>query len=199
MRACSPCAWPPASTAPDPLAAGLQPAKSGPQPCRHQALSLSRAAQRSDRRTAIPLRSVPGGASESRASAAHPWQGLRPSTPQQELLCSVIGLSVKLGLGLVALVSLVRLGGAYQERLDRYGEISAVLGIQEAKLLKAQRRFDQLFSTGGEQRLIREQDQWIAPNRLRVVWTQPQRQDADNPFPTVEQANGGSVPRGAAH
>ena len=111
----------------------------------------------------------------------------------------MIGLSVKLGLGLVALVSLVRLGGAYQERLDRYGEISAVLGIQEAKLLKAQRRFDQLFSTGGEQRLIQEQDQWIAPNRLRVVWTQPQRQDADNPFPTVEQANGGSVPRGAAH
>ena len=24
----------------------------------------------------------------------------------------------------------------------------------------------------GEQRLIREQNQWIAPNRLRVVWQQ---------------------------
>ncbi len=76
-------------------------------------------------------------------------------------------------------MSLVRLGGAYQTRLDRFGEISAVVDIQDAKLLKAQDRFDRLFATGGEQRLIQEQDQWIAPNRLRVVW-----QEA---FPTVEQ------------
>ena len=86
------------------------------------------------------------------------------------------------------MVSLVRLAGAYQERLDRYGEISAVLEIQKAKLLKAQQRFDSLFRIGGEQHLIQEQDQWIAPNRLRVVWNQvaPQGQ---NPFPTVEQPN----------
>ena len=141
----------------------------------------------------------PSVSSPATGPASQPWHGLRPSTPQQELLCSLIGLGVKTGLGLVALISLVRLGGAYQERLDRYGEISAVLGIQEAKLAKAQRRFDQLFSTGGEQRLIQEQDQWIAPNRLRVVWKQPQRPDADNPFPTVEQAGGSSVQPGAAH
>ena len=29
---------------------------------------------------------------------------------------------------------------------------------------------DRLFSIGGEKRLISEQDQWIAPNRLRVIW-----------------------------
>jgi len=69
-------------------------------------------------------------------------------------------------------VSLIRLAGAYQERLDRYGEITAVLDIQKAKLLKAQTRFDRLFNVGGEQKLIQEQDQWIAPNRLRVVWKQ---------------------------
>ena len=89
-----------------------------------------------------------------------------------------------------AVVSLVRLAGAYQQRLDRYGEISAVLGIEQAKLLKAQQRFDHLFSTGGEQRLIQEQDQWIAPNRLRVVWKQPQpatSPEAKAAFPTVEQ------------
>ena len=33
-----------------------------------------------------------------------------------------------------------------------------------------QQRFDRLFSIGGEKRLISEQDQWIAPNRLRVIW-----------------------------
>ena len=111
--------------------------------------------------------------------------GLRPSTPAQELVCSGIGLTLKAGLALVAVVSLVRLGSAYRERLDRYGEITAVLNIQQAKLNKAQQRFDNLFTTGGEQRLIQEQDQWIAPNRMRVMWKQPQ---GNAPFPTVEQA-----------
>jgi hypothetical protein len=90
----------------------------------------------------------------------------------------------------VAVVSLVRLGRAYRERLDRYGEITAVLNIQQAKLNKAQQRFDNLFTTGGEQRLIQEQDQWIAPNRMRVVWTTPSQGSPSStaaPLPTVEQ------------
>jgi hypothetical protein len=77
---------------------------------------------------------------------------------------------VKLGLVVVAGVSLCRLAGAYQERMDRQGELSAVLEIEKAQLSKARDRFDQLFMVEGEQNLIREQSQWIAPNRLRVVW-----------------------------
>lgn len=137
---------------------------------------------------------------EALAPAAPPLTdhpGPRPSSSRQELICSGIGLTLKLGLSLVAVVSLVRLAGAYQERLDRHGEITAVLEIQKAKLLKARERFDQLFATGGEQRLIEEQDQWIAPNRLRVVWEQqPQANGAAggsgaaSPFPTVEQPPG---------
>ena len=122
--------------------------------------------------------------------------GLRASTPGQELICSGIGLTLKVGLALVAVVSLVRLGSAYRERLDRYGEITAVLNIQQAKLNKAQQRFDNLFTTGGEQRLIQEQDQWIAPNRMRVVWKSPAQQaesESSSPFPTVEQPPAGGV------
>ena len=133
---------------------------------------------------ASPVTIAGNAAVATQAVASH--SGLRPSTPSQELICSLIGLSLKVGIGLVALVSLARLAGAYQERLDRYGEIRAVLDIQQAKLLKAQTRFDHLFSTGGEQRLIQEQDQWIAPNRMRVVWKQPQP-SGETPFPTVEQ------------
>lgn len=87
-----------------------------------------------------------------------------------ELLCSVIGLMVKLGLIAVAGVSLMRLAGAYQQRMERQGEITAVLELETAKMAKARERFDTLFRIEGEQRLIREQSQWIAPNRLRVVW-----------------------------
>ena len=94
------------------------------------------------------------------------------STERQEFLCSVIGLALKVGLVVVAGVSLVRLATAYQERMERQGELSAVLGLERAKLSKARERFDHLFMVEGEQRLIREQNQWIAPNRLRVVWQQ---------------------------
>ncbi|MFM7086654.1 MAG: hypothetical protein ACKOXO_06655 [Cyanobium sp.] len=92
------------------------------------------------------------------------------SSERRELLCSVIGLSVKLGLVAVAGVSLMRLAGAYQNRMDRQAEIAAVLELQTAKLTRARARFDELFMIAGEQRLIREQSQWIAPNRMRIVW-----------------------------
>ena len=92
------------------------------------------------------------------------------SSERRELLCSVIGLAVKLGLVAVAGVSLFRLAGAYQQRMERQGEINAVLELQSTRLNKSRARFDQLFAKEGEQRLIREQSQWIAPNRMRVVW-----------------------------
>ena len=94
------------------------------------------------------------------------------SSERQELLCSVIGLALKVGLVVVAGVSLLRLASAYQERMERQGELAAVLDLERAKLSKARERFDHLFMVEGEQRLIREQNQWIAPNRLRVVWQQ---------------------------
>ncbi|QPN61390.1 hypothetical protein H8F24_00120 [Synechococcus sp. CBW1002] len=106
------------------------------------------------------------------------------SEEQKESLCSVIGLVVKIGLVSVVGVSLVRLAAAYQDRMERQGELAAVLDIEKAKLHRARERFDQLFSVDGEQRLIREQDQWIAPNRLRIVWQSPAA------FPSVEQPSG---------
>jgi hypothetical protein len=97
-------------------------------------------------------------------------QLLAVTQERQELLCSMIGLAVKIGLIAVAGVSLMRLASAYQQRMDRQGEITAVLELETAKLARARERFDTLFRIEGEQRLIREQSQWIAPNRMRVVW-----------------------------
>lgn len=125
----------------------------------------------------LPSAAAAGGPVAGAHSAAAAVAGEGPlltlSSDRQELLCSVIGLLVKLGLVGVASLSLLRLAGAYQQRMDRQGEISAVLELEQAKLVKARERFDQLFMMEGEQRLIREQSQWIAPNRLRVVWQQP--------------------------
>ena len=117
-------------------------------------------------------------------------QLLSLANERQEMVCSMIGLAVKIGLVAVASCSLMRLAGAYQERMERQGEIAAVLELEAAKLAKARERFDNLFRIEGEQRLIREQSQWIAPNRMRVVW-----QDG-KAFPSVEtaSADGGSQP-----
>lgn len=97
-------------------------------------------------------------------------QLLSLSSERQEMLCSVVGLTIKVSLVILTGVSLMRLGVAYQERMERQGELKAVLELESSKLSKARERFDQLFAVGGEQSLIREQNQWIAPNRLRVVW-----------------------------
>lgn len=121
-----------------------------------------------------------GGGTEEAASEACLQQERR------ELHCSMIALTVKLALGLLIGVSLVRLAGAYQERMERQGELTAVLDLELGKLNKARERFDQLFSTDGEQRLIREQNQWIAPNRLRVVWQEQRAAKARGSLPTVE-------------
>jgi hypothetical protein len=128
----------------------------------------------------------PDAANVSVALFSGDGQLLSFTNERQELLCSVIGLLVKLGLVAVASVSLIRLAGAYQQRMERQGEISAVLELEMAQMAKARERFDSLFIVEGEHRLIREQSQWIAPNRLRVVWQQPQAEP--KPLPTVETA-----------
>jgi hypothetical protein len=105
------------------------------------------------------------------------------SPERREMMCSVIGLVVKFSLVAVSGVSLYRLAGAYQERMERHGEIAAVIELETAKLAKARARLDRLFGMEGEQRLIREQSQWIAPDRMRVVWRDT------TAFPSVETAD----------
>ena len=95
---------------------------------------------------------------------------IQRQTDQQELQCSLLALAAKAALVILGCGSLIRLSVAYQERMDRHSEISAVVSIETAKLDTLQQRFDRLFSIGGEKRLISEQDQWIGPNRKRIVW-----------------------------
>jgi hypothetical protein len=120
------------------------------------------------------------------------------SSERRDLVCSLIGLTVKLALVAVAGVSLVRLAGAYRERMDRQGELAAVLQLEEVKLARARERFDALFTVEGEQRLIREQNQWIAPNRMRVVWERSAASDqqttASKPTAPTEPAPSTEAP-----
>lgn len=112
--------------------------------------------------------SKPDAAAVGEVGRENPLAGV--SQERRELVCSLIALLVKLGLVAVSAASLVQLAGAYQRLMDRNGEIMAVLELEQAQLARARDRFDRLFMVEGEQRLLREQSQWIAPNRIRVIW-----------------------------
>ncbi len=77
---------------------------------------------------------------------------------------------MKFGLLVLGGVSLVKLGIAYYQRVNRHAELTEVLDQETAKWLLKQKRFDRLFTLGGDRRFMYEQDQWIAPNRVRIIW-----------------------------
>ena len=89
---------------------------------------------------------------------------------KRELVYSYVGLILKFGLLVVFATSLVNLGLASHQRVNRNLELSYLLEKESKKLHKLRLRFDEMFANGGEQSFLKEQDQWIAPNSVRVIW-----------------------------
>ena len=89
---------------------------------------------------------------------------------KRELLYSHVGLFLKFGLFIVFATSLVNLGLASHQRVNRNLEMSYLLEKESKKLDKLRLRFDEMFTNGGEQSFLKEQDQWITPNSVRVIW-----------------------------
>ncbi len=89
---------------------------------------------------------------------------------RRELLYSNAGLILKFGLFIVFATSLVNLGLASHQRVNRNLELSYLLEKESKKLHKLRLRFDEMFTDGGEQSFFKEQDQWITPNSVRVIW-----------------------------
>ena len=81
-----------------------------------------------------------------------------------------MGLILKFGLFIVFATSLVNLGLASHQRVNRNLELSYLLEKESKKLQKLRLRFDQMFANGGEESFFKEQEQWIAPNSVRVIW-----------------------------
>ncbi len=88
----------------------------------------------------------------------------------KELLYGSISLFLKSGLLIIGLISLFKISFAAQQRLSRHLEAKSLLSNESLKLQKAQNRFDEIFSIGGKSLVVGEQDQWIAPNTVRIIW-----------------------------
>ncbi len=89
---------------------------------------------------------------------------------RRELFYSYMLLIMKFGLLVVFLTSLGSLAFASHQRVNRNLELSYLLEKESKKLNGLRLRFDEMFTNGGEQSFFKEQDQWIAPNSVRVIW-----------------------------
>ncbi len=89
---------------------------------------------------------------------------------RRELLYGYVGLILKFGLFIVFATSLVNLGFASHQGVNRNLELSYLLEKESKKLHMLRLRFDEMFTNGGEQSFFKEQDQWITPNSVRVIW-----------------------------
>ena len=88
---------------------------------------------------------------------------------QQNFVSSVF-LIIKICFSLLALISLVKLGYNSKVRLIRLKEIQDSFSYEKYRFNILSSRFDDSFSTEGEQRFMKDQDQMISRDIIRVIW-----------------------------
>ena len=89
---------------------------------------------------------------------------------KQDDLISTVFLGFKICFSLLAIVSLVKIGYTSKVRLTRLREIKDSYLYEKSRSNVLIRRFDDLFSFEGEQRFMKDQDQMISRDIIRVIW-----------------------------
>nr|WP_032526845.1 hypothetical protein [Prochlorococcus marinus] len=89
---------------------------------------------------------------------------------KQEHFVSLFFLSLKMCFSLLAIISLIKLGYSSKVRLIRLREIQDSFLYEKNRFNVLTSRFDDLFSSEGEQRFMKDQDQMISRGIIRVIW-----------------------------
>ena len=89
---------------------------------------------------------------------------------KQENFVSLVFLIIKICFSLLALISLFKLGYSAKVRLTRLREIQDSFSYEKYRFNVLANRFDDLFSSEGEQRFMKDQDQIISRDIIRVIW-----------------------------
>ena len=89
---------------------------------------------------------------------------------KQENFISLVFLIIKICFSLLALISLVKLGYNSKVRLIRLKEIQDSFSYEKYRFNVLTNTFDDLFSSEGEQRFMKDQDQIISRDIIRVIW-----------------------------
>ena len=89
---------------------------------------------------------------------------------EQEVFVSAILLGLKICFSLLAVVSLIKIGYTSKVRLSRLREIKDSYLYEKVRFEALSGRFDDLISFEGEQRFMKDQDQMISKDIIRVIW-----------------------------
>ena len=89
---------------------------------------------------------------------------------KQENFVSLVFLNIKICFSLLALISLFKLGYSSKVRLTRLREIQDSFSYEKSRFNSLTSKFDDLFSSEGEQRFMKDQDQIISRDIIRVIW-----------------------------
>ena len=89
---------------------------------------------------------------------------------KEDNFVSLIFLIIKISFSLLAIVSLIKLGYSSKVRLTRLKEIEDSFLYEKYRFNVLTNKFDDLFSSEGEQRFMKDQDQIISRDIIRVIW-----------------------------
>ena len=90
---------------------------------------------------------------------------------KQDSFASLIFLIIKISFSLLAIISLIRLGYSSKVRLTRLREIKDSFLYEKYRFNVLTDKFDDLFSSEGEQRFMKDQDQ------ICLLYTSPSPRD----------------------
>ena len=89
---------------------------------------------------------------------------------KQEYFLSLAFLAIKTFFSIVAIISLIKLGYSSKVRLTRLREIQDSFLHERYRFNVLTDRIDDLFSSEGQQRFMKDQDQIISRDIIRVIW-----------------------------
>ena len=89
---------------------------------------------------------------------------------KEDNLVSSIFLIIKISFSLLAIISMIKLGYSSKVRLTRLREIEDSFLYEKYRFNVLTDKFDYLFSSKGEQRFMKDQDQIISRDIIRVIW-----------------------------
>ena len=89
---------------------------------------------------------------------------------EQEIFVSSVFLIIKICFSFLALISLIKVGYSSKVRLTRLREIQVSYLYEKARFKFLSNRFDDLISAEGQQRFMKDQDQMIYRDIIRVIW-----------------------------
>ena len=89
---------------------------------------------------------------------------------KHENVVSSVFLTIKISFSLLAIISLIKLGHSSKVRLTRLREIQDSFSYEKYRFNVLTSKFDDLFSPEGQQRFMKDQDQMISRDIIRVIW-----------------------------